>query len=132
MNILVGDVKANPRDYYRYINSKKKDVQGIPPLKKRQGSGLAQSDFETASEFKGQFTDVFTDTQHSQAPLLDRLAPFMEGIVVTMEGVTKLLKVLNPSKALDTDEFQFMRYWSPKEIGDKVRPSICPSFPTID
>ena len=57
---LVGDVKVNPRDFYRYINSQKKDTQGIPPLKKRQGSGLAQSDSEKASEFNGQFTDVFT------------------------------------------------------------------------
>ena len=36
VNKLVGDVKANPRDFYRYINSQKKDTQGIPPLKKRQ------------------------------------------------------------------------------------------------
>ena len=27
-NNLVGDVKANPRDFYRYINSQKKDTQG--------------------------------------------------------------------------------------------------------
>ena len=39
VNNLVGDVKDNPRDFYRYINSQKKDVQGIPPLKKRNGSG---------------------------------------------------------------------------------------------
>ena len=25
VNNLVGDVKANPRDFYRYINSQKKD-----------------------------------------------------------------------------------------------------------
>ena len=31
VNNLVGDVKANPRDLYRYINSQKKDTQGIPP-----------------------------------------------------------------------------------------------------
>ena len=35
VNNLVGDVKANPRDFYRYINSQKKDTQGIPPLEKR-------------------------------------------------------------------------------------------------
>ena len=104
MNNLVGDVKANPRDFYRYINSQTKDTQGIPPLKKRQGSGLAQSDFEKASEFNGQFTDVFSKSEHSQVPLLDRSAPFMEDIVVTKEGVTKLLKGLNPSKALGPDE----------------------------
>ena len=32
INNLVGDVKANPRDFYRYINSQKKDNQGIPPF----------------------------------------------------------------------------------------------------
>ena len=73
-------------------------------MKKRQGSGLAQSDFEKASEFNGHFTDVFTKSEHSQVPLLDRSAPFMEDIVVTKEGVTKLLKGLNPSKALGPDE----------------------------
>ena len=36
VNNLVGDVKANPKDFYRYINSQKKDAQGIPPLKKRK------------------------------------------------------------------------------------------------
>ena len=81
VNNLVGDVKVNPRDFYRYINSSKKDVQGIPPLKRRQGSGLAQSDFEKASEFNDQFTDVFTKPEHSQVPLLDRSTPFMSDIV---------------------------------------------------
>ena len=42
--------------------------------------------------------------QHSQVPLLDRSAPFMEYIVVRKEGVTKFLKGLNPSKALDPGE----------------------------
>ena len=77
----------------------KKIPKVFPPLKKRQGSGLAQSDFEKASEFNGQFTDVFTKSEHSQVPLLDRSAPFMEDIVVTKEGVIKLLKGRNPSKA---------------------------------
>ena len=35
VNNLVGDVKAKPRDFYRYINSQKKDTQGIPPRKGR-------------------------------------------------------------------------------------------------
>ena len=106
MNNLVGDVKANPKDFYRYINSQKKDAQDIPPLKKRNGCGVAQSESEKAAEFKGQFTDVFTKSEYSQVPLLDRSAPIMEDIVVTKEGVTtqKLLKGFNPSKALGPDE----------------------------
>ena len=30
---LVGDIKANPRDFYRYINSQMKDTQGYPSFK---------------------------------------------------------------------------------------------------
>ena len=82
------------------INSQKKDAQGIPPLKQRNGCDVAQSESKKAAEFNGQFTDVFTKSEYSQVPLLDRSAPLMEDIVVTKEGVTKLLKDLNPSKAL--------------------------------
>ena len=128
VNNLVGDVKANPKDFYRYINSQKKDAQGIPPLKKRNGSGVAQSESEKAAEFNGQFTDVFTKSEYSQVPLLDRSAPFMEDIVVTKEGVTKLLKGLNPSKALGPDEL----HPSPKGIGDRIRPHFCASIPAVN
>ena len=68
VNNLVGDVKANPKDFYRYINSQKKDAQGIPPLKKRNGGGVAQLESEKAAEFNGQFTDVFTKSEYSQVP----------------------------------------------------------------
>ena len=83
MNNLVDDVKANPTDFYRYIHSQKKDAQGVPPLKKRNGSGVAQSESEKAAEINGQFTGVFTKSEYSQVPLLDRSATFMEDIVVT-------------------------------------------------
>ena len=76
-----------------------------------------------------QFTDVFTKPEHSQAPLLDRPAPFMEDIVVTKEGVTKLLKGLNPSKALGPDELHPRVL---KKLATEIRPSICPSFPTVN
>ena len=104
VNNLVGDVKANPRDFYRYINSQKKDTQGIPPLKRKNGKGVAQSDLEKAEEFNGQFTDVFSKNKHTQVPLLDRSAPFMNDIAVSKDGVIKPLKGLNPSKALGPDE----------------------------
>ena len=52
----------------------------------------------------GQFTDVFNKNEHTQVPLLDRSAPFMDDIVVSKDGVIKLLKGLNPSKALGPDE----------------------------
>ena len=104
VNSLVGDIKANPRDFYRYIHGQKKDTQGIPFLKRRNGNGVAESKLEQADEFYGQFTDVFNKNEHSQVPLPNRSAPFMNDIVVSAAGVTKLLKGLNPSKALGPDE----------------------------
>ena len=63
VNNLVGDVKANPKDFYQYINSQKKDAKDIHPLKKRNGGGVAQSESEKAAEFNGQFSDVFTKSE---------------------------------------------------------------------
>ena len=104
VNNLVGDVKANPRDFYRYINSQEKDYQGIPTLKISGETGIIVSEIEQAEEFNGQFTDVFNKSDHIEVPFLSRSAPFMDDITVSNEGVTQLLKGLNPSKALGPDE----------------------------
>ena len=104
VNNLVDDIKANPRDICRYINSQKKATQGIPPLKRRHGSGLAESELEQADEFNRQFTDVFKKTEHTQITLPNRSAPFMEDIRVSAEGVTKLHKGFNLLKALGPDK----------------------------
>ena len=47
---------------------------------------------------------MFNKSEHTQVPLPNRSAPFMEEIHVSAKGVTKLLKGLNPSKALGPDE----------------------------
>ena len=79
-------------------------TQGIPPLKRRNGIGLAESELEQAEEFNGQFTNVFNKSEHTQVPLPNPSASFLKEIHVSAEGVTKLLKGLNPSKALGPDE----------------------------
>ena len=62
---------------------------------------FAQSDLEKAEEFNSQFTDVFNKNEHTQVPLLNRSAPFMNDIAVSKDGVIKLLKGLNPSLGPD-------------------------------
>ena len=47
---------------------------------------------------------VFNKNERTQVPLLDRSAPFMDDIVVSKDRVTKLLRGLDPSKALGPDE----------------------------
>ena len=125
MNNLVGDMKANPRDFYRHINSQKKDTQGIPALKRKNEKGVAQSDLEKKEEFSGQFTDVFNKNEHTQVPLLDRSAPFMDDVVVSKDGVIKLLKGLNPSKALGSDELHLRVL---KELATELGPVFAHLF----
>ena len=59
------------------------------PLKRRNGSGLAESETEQAEEFNGQFTDVFSKTSESEVPLLEKTAPPMGDIHVSNDGVIK-------------------------------------------
>ena len=47
------------------IVRKKTPNWGIPPLKRKNGKGVAQSDLEKAEEFNGQFTDVFNKYEHT-------------------------------------------------------------------
>ena len=66
-------------------------------MKRKNGKGVALSDLEKAAEFNSQFTDVVNKNEHTQVPLLDRSALFMDDIVIYKDGVIKLLKGLNPS-----------------------------------
>ena len=60
VNNFVGDVKVNPRDFYRYINSQKKTGKLFHPLKRGvAGNGAAELDSERAEELIGQFNDAF-------------------------------------------------------------------------
>ena len=71
-------------------------------MKKRNGSGVAQSKSDKAAECNGQLTDVFNILE--RVPLLDSSAPFMEDNVVTKEGVMQLLKGFKYCKVLGYDE----------------------------
>ena len=87
-------VKANPRPETSIgISVVRKKMPRYSTFEKKSRSGGAQS------EFNGQFMDEFNKNKDSQLPLLDRSSLFMDTICISWEGVTKLLKGLNPSKA---------------------------------
>ena len=83
----------------------------------KKGNGRSES--EKAAEFNRQFTDVFTKSEYSQVPLLDRSAPYMEDRYY--EGRSyETSERFNPSKALGPDELH--------GIGNRVMPHICAFF----
>ena len=97
VNNLVSDIKAYHRDFSRYINSQKKDTLGIPPLKRRNCSGLAESELEQAEEFNSVSLRMCSTKANipksPPPPPLNRSAPFLEEIHVSAEGVTSFLRV---------------------------------------
>ena len=64
-----------------------------------------QNKTERTEELIGQLNEAFNKTEYNEVPSTRKLAPFLDSIVVPTEGVIKLLKGLNPSKALEPDEF---------------------------
>ena len=72
---------------------------GCFSFQRRNGSGFSKSETEQAEEFNGQFTDVFSKTSENEVPLLEKSALPMSDIHVS-NGVIKMMKGLNPSKAL--------------------------------
>ena len=71
---------------------------------------------------------MFNTNGHSEIPFLSRSASFINDIVVSNEGVTKLLKGLNPSKALEPDELHPRVI---KELATELGPVFCPSLPKV-
>ena len=59
---------------------------------------------EQADVFNGQFTDVLYKSEQIQVTLLNCAAPFMEDILISAEGIIKLLKNYTLNKALGPDE----------------------------
>ena len=70
----------------------------------------------------------FSEINKIEVPFLSRSAPFMNDIVVSNEGVTKLLKRLNPSKALGPDEL-YPRVL--KELAAELGPVFAISFKSL-
>ena len=65
---------------------------------------------------------MFNKNEHTQVPPLERSASFMDDTVVSKDGVIKLLKGFNPSKALGPDELHPRVL---KELATEFKSSIC-------
>ena len=64
---------------------------------------MAESETDQAEEFNVSLQTYFPKPE-SEVPLLEKSTPRMSDIHVSNEGVIKMMKSLNPSKALGPDE----------------------------
>ena len=93
----------------------RKKTHGIPPLKRKNKKGVAQSDLEKAEEFNGQFTDVFNKNELTQVPLHPR---------VLKELATELGPVFAHLFQQSIDTGEIPKEWS--------LANICPLFKKSD
>ena len=103
VNGLIGDIKENCKPFWRYINSKKNDKHSIPNLK-RKDEFEAETDLDKAECLNSQFSSVFTETVFDTVPYLKPKTMKMDNIIISTDGVQKLLGNLKTDKAMGPDE----------------------------
>ncbi|XP_072018346.1 uncharacterized protein [Amphiura filiformis] len=104
-NIISPDSTANPKRFWGFINSKKCDNSGVSPLK--ASNGVTYSDSATkANMLNSQFSSVFNKNEDKSSIKDKGPSPYppMEPIVVSCEGIRKLLSDLGIHKASGPDE----------------------------
>ena len=102
------------------MKSKKQDNIGVAPLK-RYG-GLTNESKEKAEILNNQFKYVFTKPKPniSTTVLPQRAGSTIQNLKITVEGVEKLLKNTNPSKAMGPDRI-------PKSSLKHALKNLCPA-----
>ena len=114
----------NPKRFWNFIKSCKKDSTGVAPLKKE---GLTFFDSVNKANIMGdQFSSVFTQEEVSELPdLRQSRTPSAPPIKVNTKGVLKLLKDIKPHKATGPDNIPGRLL---KEAAEELAPGLAHLF----
>ena len=100
----IGDaIQEDPRPFWSYIKSLRKDQSKIPSLNPNSETP-AHSDRAKANALVEQFTSVFTVEDTNTVPNLEQKFPDMPTITFGEEGIKKLLCKVKPRKAGGPDD----------------------------
>jgi hypothetical protein len=101
--ITAPDIKPNPKKLFSFLKATRKGTTGVPPLK-HQGK-TSNDTIDKANALNNQFQSVFTEDSENIMPEIGGTRyNTMNDINITLNGVTKLLKDLNPNEASGPDE----------------------------
>ena len=90
--------RNNTKPFWSYVKCRRQDTTGVAPLKK--GTTLQSDGATKAHILLDQFKSVFTSNDGT--PLLkmkEAPIPTLDQLTIDTNGVTKLLKTLNPAKS---------------------------------
>ena len=94
---------GNSKPFWRYVKSQRQDNCGVSPLKR---DGELHSDSQSKADILNhQFSSVFTtDDVHADTVLEGPSIPPVANLKICEQGVAKLLREVDPSKAGGPDE----------------------------
>ena len=101
---LAYNVKDKPKLFWKYVKSRLKSIQSIPPLLKPDGS-KASTPIEKANTLNDFFASVFTIEDNDNIPPIQsyHVEEALQGVEITPEMVKKKLNELNPNKSTGHD-----------------------------
>ena len=102
-NLINSESQCTNKRFWSFIKNQRCDPSGVPSLTK-DGS-IISDDYMKANELNNYFTSVFTKEDTSQIPIMNcNSYPDSPPIIVTCDGVTRLLSNLHPNKAAGPDK----------------------------
>jgi hypothetical protein len=97
-----GMADNNTKPFWRYVKSRRQDGSGVAPLK--NGTSLITDSVGKAKILLKQFVSVFTRNDGDQTPpIKGQMFPKIDELIINENGVCKLMKNLNASKASGPD-----------------------------
>ena len=124
--IMDGLEKNSTKPFWRYVKAKKQDNIGVAPLRNTGGSLVTDSKKKAEILLK-QFKSVFTPDSNPSPNQTDHIqqCPDIEQIIISQDGVTKLLQDIKTEKATGPDSIPNLVL---KECAKEISPAITSIF----
>ena len=119
--MIAPDLDTNPKKFWGFIKSKRKDAYGVSPLKGQDGGTYSDAKSK-ANILNSQFSSVFNKNEPGNIP--DKgPSPHksMDKITVSVKGVFKLLINIKPHKATGPDNIPGRLL---KELANELAPVL--------